>query len=52
MCTLGATYYPSEPHLNGLNELKTDVRIFRMIQKAGVLQTLEKQTQSQMSVKW
>jgi hypothetical protein len=39
-------------YLNGLNDLKTGVRIFRMIQGAGVLQSLEMQTQSQMSVKW
>jgi hypothetical protein len=39
-------------YLNGLNDLKTGVRIFRMTQEAGVLQPLEMQTQSQMSVKW
>jgi hypothetical protein len=39
-------------YLNGLNDLKTSVRIIRMIQEAGVLQPLEMQTQSQMFVKW
>jgi hypothetical protein len=39
-------------YLNGLNDLKTGVRIFRMIQEAGVLHPLEMQTQSQMYVKW
>jgi hypothetical protein len=38
--------------LNGLNDLKTGVKIFRMVQEAGVLQPLEMQTQSRMSVKW
>jgi hypothetical protein len=28
------------------------VKIFRMVQEAGVLQPLEMQTQSRMSVKW
>jgi hypothetical protein len=32
--------------------LKTDVRIVRIIQKTGVLQPLEMQTQSQITVKW
>jgi hypothetical protein len=36
----------------GWNILKTGVRIFRMTQKAGILQPLEMQTQSEMSVKW
>jgi hypothetical protein len=31
-------------HLNGLNDLKTGVRIFRMIQEAGVLHPLEMRT--------
>jgi hypothetical protein len=31
-------------HFNGLNDLKTGLRIFRMIQEAGVLQPLEMQT--------
>jgi hypothetical protein len=35
-----------------LNDLKRGVRIFSMIQKAGVLQPLEMQTQSQFSIKW
>jgi hypothetical protein len=30
---------------------KTDLRIYRMIQEAGVLRSLEMQTQSQMSAK-
>jgi hypothetical protein len=34
-------------YLNCLNDLKTGVRIFRLIQEAGVLQPLEMQTQSQ-----
>jgi hypothetical protein len=34
--------------LNGLNYLKAALRIFRMIQEAGVLQPLEMQRQSQM----
>jgi hypothetical protein len=33
-------------------ELMNGVRIFRMIQEAGVLQPLEMQTQSQLFVKW
>jgi hypothetical protein len=39
-------------YLNGLNDLKTSMRICRMIQDAGGLQRLEMQTQSQMTVKW
>jgi hypothetical protein len=39
-------------YLNGLNNLKTSVRIFRTIQEAGVLQPLEMQTQLQMSMEW
>jgi hypothetical protein len=40
-------------YLNGLNDLKSSMRIFRMIQEAGVLQPLEMQMpmQSQMSLK-
>jgi hypothetical protein len=34
------------------NLIKTTMRIFRMIQEAGVLGPLEMQTQSQMSMKW
>jgi hypothetical protein len=34
-----------------LNNLKTGVRIFRVIQEAGVLQPLEMQTQPEMFVK-
>jgi hypothetical protein len=37
-------------YLYGLNDLKTGLSIFRMIQRADVLQPLEMQTQSQMSV--
>jgi hypothetical protein len=37
--------------LNGLNDLKTGVRIFKMNKGAGVLQPLEMETQSQMPVK-
>jgi hypothetical protein len=44
--------YDVAVYLNGLNALKTGVRIFRMIQDVGVLQPLEMQTPSQMSVKW
>jgi hypothetical protein len=40
-----------EVSLNGLNDLKMGVRIFRIIQDAGVLQHLEMQTQTQMFVK-
>jgi hypothetical protein len=40
-CTWG-----SERYLNGLNDLKTGVMIFKVIQEAGVLQPLEMQTQS------
>jgi hypothetical protein len=36
----------------GLNNLKIGVKIFSMIQEAGVLQPLEMQTQLQMSMKW
>jgi hypothetical protein len=39
-------------YLNGFNELKARVRIFRMFQEVSVLQPLEMQTQSQMFVKW
>jgi hypothetical protein len=39
-------------YLNGLNDLKTGVMIFRMIWEAGVLQPLEMKMQSQISVKW
>jgi hypothetical protein len=39
-------------YLNGLHDLKTGVKNFRMIQEAGLLQPLEMQTQSQMFVKW
>jgi hypothetical protein len=42
----------SEWYSNDLIDLKKGVRIFRMIQEAGVLKLLEMQTQSQMSVKW
>jgi hypothetical protein len=38
--------------LNGLNDLKTGMRIFRMIQDGDVLQPLEMHTQSQIWVKW
>jgi hypothetical protein len=34
------------------NHLKTSMKIFRMIQEAGVLEPLEMQTQLQMSMKW
>jgi hypothetical protein len=34
--------------LNGLKHLKMNVRIFGIIQEAGVLQPLEMQTQSEM----
>jgi hypothetical protein len=40
----------SERYLNRLNDLKTCARIFKMIHEAGVLQTLEMHTQSQMFV--
>jgi hypothetical protein len=39
-------------YLNDLNDLKMGMRIFSMIQEAGVLPPLETQTQQQMSVKW
>jgi hypothetical protein len=39
-------------YLNGLNDLKSGVWIFRMIQETGILQPLEKHTHSQMPVKW
>jgi hypothetical protein len=39
-------------YLNDLYDLKTGVKNVRMIQGAGVLQPLEMQTQSQMSIKW
>jgi hypothetical protein len=37
-------------YFNGVNDLKTGVRIFRMIQEVSVLQSLKMQTQSQMSM--
>jgi hypothetical protein len=40
-----------EWYLNGLNDLKMGVRIFRMFKELGILQILEIQAQSQMSVK-
>jgi hypothetical protein len=38
-------------YLNGVNDLKSGLRIFTVIQEAGVLQPLEMQTQSHASVK-
>jgi hypothetical protein len=40
-----------EWYLNGLNDLKMGVRIFRMIKPLSILQLLEIQAQSQMSMK-
>jgi hypothetical protein len=45
------TLHCSSVYLIGFNDLKTVVRIFRMIQDAGVLQPLEMQTRSQIPVK-
>jgi hypothetical protein len=41
----------SERYLNGLNDLKTGVRIFMVMQEAGIFRPLEMKTQSQMSAK-
>jgi hypothetical protein len=38
--------------LNGLNNLKMGMRIFRMQAEEGILQLFEMQTKSRMSVKW
>jgi hypothetical protein len=38
--------------LIGLNDLKTGVSIFRMIQEASILQPLKMRTQLQISMKW
>jgi hypothetical protein len=42
----------SEWYWNGLIDLKKGVRIFRIIQEAGVLKLLKMQTQLQISSKW
>jgi hypothetical protein len=42
----------SHSYLNGLNDLKMGMRIFKMIQEAGVIEPLEVQAHSQISVKW
>jgi hypothetical protein len=39
-------------YVNGLNNLKAGMMIFRMVQVAGVLQPLKMQTQLQMSEIW
>jgi hypothetical protein len=39
-------------YLSDLNGLKTDMRMFRMIKKVGVLQPREMRTRSQLPVKW
>jgi hypothetical protein len=39
-------------YLNDLNDLNMRMKIFSIVQEAGVLPPLETRTQQQMSVKW